>query len=79
MYRPGVRYDLIAQAARRARCPVFANGNVHSAAQAQALLAKNRRAWLDDRRGRHPQSVLLRPDRAQLRGDQSNCRPVAMC
>ena len=38
MYRPGVRYDLIAQAARELRCPVFANGNVHSAAQAQELV-----------------------------------------
>ncbi|HXE43534.1 MAG TPA: tRNA-dihydrouridine synthase family protein, partial [Candidatus Baltobacteraceae bacterium] len=40
MYRPGVRYDLIAQAARTLKCPVFANGNVHSAAQAQALVAE---------------------------------------
>jgi tRNA-dihydrouridine synthase len=36
MYRPGVRYDLIAQAARSLRCPVLANGNVHSAEQALA-------------------------------------------
>jgi tRNA-dihydrouridine synthase len=40
MYRPGVRYDLIALAARELHCPVFANGNVHSAPQAQALLAE---------------------------------------
>jgi len=39
MYRPGVRYDLIAQAARELKCPVLANGNVHSAAQALALTA----------------------------------------
>src|ERR1700733_784349 len=38
MYRPGVRYDLIAQAAKELRCPVFANGNVHSAAQAQKII-----------------------------------------
>ncbi len=38
MYRPGVRYDLIAQAARELPCPVLANGNVHSAAQALRLL-----------------------------------------
>lgn len=34
MYRPGVRYDLIAQAAREMPCPVLANGNIYSAAQA---------------------------------------------
>lgn len=40
MYRPGVRYDLIAQAARELPCPVLANGNVHSAEQALELLAQ---------------------------------------
>ncbi len=40
MYRPGVRYDLIARAARELKCPVLANGNVHSAAQAKQLLAE---------------------------------------
>jgi tRNA-dihydrouridine synthase len=40
MYRPGVRYDLIARAARELRCPVLANGNVHGPAKAQALLAE---------------------------------------
>jgi tRNA-dihydrouridine synthase len=40
MYRPGVRYDLIARAARELRCPVFANGNVHSPGQALALVAE---------------------------------------
>ena len=49
MYRPGVRYDLIAQAARELKCPVLANGNVLSAAQAQAIAGGNRRARLDDR------------------------------
>jgi len=39
MYRPGVRYDLIAHAARQLRCPVLANGNVYSAAQALEVLA----------------------------------------
>lgn len=38
MYRPGVRYDLIARAARELKCPVFANGNVHSAAHARNVL-----------------------------------------
>jgi nifR3 family TIM-barrel protein len=40
MYRPGVRYDLIAQAARSLRCPVLANGNIYSAEQALAVLAR---------------------------------------
>jgi tRNA-dihydrouridine synthase B len=39
MYRPGVRYDLIAQAARTLPCPVLANGNVHSPGQALDLVA----------------------------------------
>jgi len=39
-YRSGVRYDLIARAAREMRCPVLANGNVHSADQALALLVE---------------------------------------
>jgi tRNA-dihydrouridine synthase B len=38
MYRPGVRYDLIAQAARALPCPVLANGNVHGPDQAAELL-----------------------------------------
>jgi tRNA-dihydrouridine synthase B len=40
MYKPGVRYDLIAHAVRELPCPVLANGNVHSADQALALLAE---------------------------------------
>ena len=39
MYRPGVRYDLIAQAVRTVRCPVLANGDVTSPAKAAAVLA----------------------------------------
>lgn len=38
MYRDGVRYDLIAAAARAMRCPVLANGNVSSAAVAGDIL-----------------------------------------
>ncbi len=39
MYRSEVHYDYIAHAVRRVRCPVLANGNVTSAARAQAVLA----------------------------------------
>lgn len=42
MYRPGVRYDLIALAAKEMRCPVLLNGNVHSAAQAKQLLTETK-------------------------------------
>jgi tRNA-dihydrouridine synthase B len=40
MYRPGVRYDLIGQAAKTLACPVLANGDVTSPAQALALVAE---------------------------------------
>ena len=35
MYRPPVHYDLIRQAVAAMPCPVIANGDVHSAAQAR--------------------------------------------
>ena len=38
MYRSDVRYERIARAAARARCPVLANGNVTSAARAAEIL-----------------------------------------
>jgi len=73
MYRPGVRYDLIAQAARSLRCPVLANGNVYSAEHAQAVLAQTgarglmigrgaiRNPWLfrQIRQHRHGETVTL--------------------
>jgi tRNA-dihydrouridine synthase B len=40
MYRTEVHYDFIAQAVAAMRCPVLANGNVHSAASAAAILAQ---------------------------------------
>jgi tRNA-dihydrouridine synthase len=51
MYRPGVRYDLIAQAARQLRCPVLANGNIHSPSQALSVLAETGAAGLMIGRG----------------------------
>jgi len=38
MYRSDVRYDRIARAAERARCPVLANGNVTSAPRAAEIV-----------------------------------------
>jgi len=51
MYRPGVRYDLIALASRELKCPVLANGNVFSAEQAKALLAETNACGLMIGRG----------------------------
>lgn len=39
MYRSSVRYDYIARAVDAMNCPVIANGNVHSAASAESVLA----------------------------------------
>jgi tRNA-dihydrouridine synthase len=69
MYRPGVRYDLIARAARELPCPVLANGNVHSAAQAQQLLAETGVRGLMIGRGAIRNPWLFDQIRAQLRGE----------
>jgi len=70
MYRPGVRYDLIAQAARELKCPVLANGNVFSAAQAQTLLAETGVCGLMIGRGAIRNPWLFDQIRAQLRGEK---------
>jgi tRNA-dihydrouridine synthase B len=70
MYRPGVRYDLISQAAREIKCPVFANGNVFSAAQAQQLLAETGARGLMIGRGAIRNPWLFDQIRAQLRGEK---------
>ena len=69
MYRPGVRYDLIAQAARAMPCPVLLNGNVHSPAQAQALLTETGARGLMIGRGAIRNPWLFDQIRAQLRGE----------
>jgi tRNA-dihydrouridine synthase len=70
MYRPGVRYDLIARAAKELCCPVFANGNVHGAAQAQALLAETGSRGLMIGRGAIRNPWLFEQIRARLRGEE---------
>jgi len=70
MYRPGVRYDLIAQAARELKCPVLANGNVFSAAQAKALLAETGARGLMIGRGAIRNPWLFDQIRAELRGER---------
>ena len=69
MYRPGVRYDLIALAARQLSRPVFANGNVHSAAQAQALVKDTGVRGLMIGRGAIRNPWLFDQVRAQFRGE----------
>ena len=69
MYRPGVRYDLIARAARELKCPVLANGNVFSAAQAQQLLKETGVRGLMIGRGAIRSPWLFDQIRAQLRGE----------
>lgn len=70
MYRPGVRYDLIARAARELKCPVLANGNVFSAAQAKDLLAETGVRGLMIGRGAIRNPWLFDQIRAELRGEQ---------
>ena len=70
MYRPGVRYDLIAAAAKDLPCPVFANGNVHNAEQASALVAGTRVRGLMIGRGAIRNPWLFDQIRAQERGDK---------
>jgi len=69
MYRPGVRYDLIAQAVRGLKCPVLVNGNVHSAAQGRQLLAETGACGLMIGRGAIRNPWLFAQIRAGLRGE----------
>ena len=70
MYRPGVRYDLIARAARELKCPVLANGNVHGPAQAKQLLAETGVRGLMIGRGAIRNPWLFDQIRAELRGEK---------
>lgn len=70
MYRPGVRYDLITRAARELKCPVLANGNVHSATQARQLLAESGARGLMIGRGAIRNPWLFDQIRAELHGEK---------
>jgi tRNA-dihydrouridine synthase len=51
MYRPGVRYDLIALAAQELKCPVLANGDVNCAADVERLMRTTKAAGVMIGRG----------------------------
>jgi tRNA-dihydrouridine synthase B len=70
MYRPGVRYDLIARAARELKCPVLANGDVHSAAQAKQLLAETGVRGFMIGRGAIRNPWLFDQIRVKMRGEK---------
>lgn len=69
MYRPGVRYDLIAQAARELPCPVLANGNVYCADQALDLLKASSARGLMIGRGAIRNPWLFSQIRQRQRGE----------
>ena len=68
-YRPGVRYDLIGHAARELKCPVLANGNIYSAAQAKMLLTETGARGLMIGRGAIRNPWLFDQIRAGARGE----------
>ncbi len=68
MYRPGVRYDLIARAAGQLACPVLANGNIHGPDQALAVLAQTGARGLMIGRGAIRNPWLFRQIRERQRG-----------
>src|SRR5690349_21547200 len=69
MYRPPVHYDLIRHAAASLPCPVIANGDVHSAAQARAVLAGTGSRGLMIGRGAIRNPWLFAQIRQELRGE----------
>jgi nifR3 family TIM-barrel protein len=68
MYRPEVRYDLIARAAGQLACPVLANGNIHGPEQALAVLAATGARGLMIGRGAIRNPWLFRQIRQRQRG-----------
>ena len=70
MYRDGVRYDLIAQAAERMNCPVLANGNVYSAKEAERILNLTKAHGLMIGRGAIRNPWLFQQIRAHLNGEE---------
>ncbi len=73
MYRPGVRYDLIAQAAAAMKCPVMANGDVASHHDAGRILRETGVAGLMIGRGAIRNPWIFEQIRDHLAG-----RPVTL-
>ena len=70
MYRDGVRYDLIAQAAATMKCPVLANGNIISAEHAQHILQSTGARGLMIGRGAIRNPWIFEQIRAHLRKEK---------
>jgi tRNA-dihydrouridine synthase B len=68
MYRSEVHYDYIAHAVSRVKCPVLANGNVTSAARANAILSETRAAGVMIGRHAIRNPWIFRQCREQLAG-----------
>jgi tRNA-dihydrouridine synthase B len=69
LYRLPVHYDRVRQAVDTMPCPVIANGHVHSAAQAQELLARTGARGLMIGRGVIRSPWLFNQIRQHLRGE----------
>jgi tRNA-dihydrouridine synthase len=69
MYRAEVHYDAIARAVAAMPCPVVANGNVHSAASAAAILTQTKARGLMIGRGAIRNPWLFDQIRRQRRGE----------
>jgi tRNA-dihydrouridine synthase B len=70
MYRPGVRYDLIAQAARELRCPCWPTAMSTARRRRKQLLAETGVRGLMIGRGAIRNPWLFDQIRAQLRGEK---------
>ncbi len=69
MYRDGVRYDLIRQAAQTLTCPVLANGNASSAIVAEEILKETGARGVMIGRGVVRNPWIFTQIRQQLRGE----------
>lgn len=69
MYRSEVHYDYIAQAVQALKCPVIANGNVYSAAKAEAVMQQTGARGLMIGRGAIRNPWLFQQIRQHRRGE----------
>ena len=69
MYRSEVHYEYIARAVQSVKCPVLANGNVHSAANARQVLASTGARGLMIGRGAIRNPWIFSQIRRELRGE----------